>query len=162
MLMTGEYQQAGEHWRQYLVGHGALVEDGQILLAGNRWYANEPLVWTLPGGRCEAGEGVADALVREFREETGLAVAVGPLIYVADARSAARRLHFLTCAFRVYRLSGTPQVGDDPAVRDLRFVPIADLAAYLPSPSLGAPVRAWLAAPEAPVRYWSFPEYTQE
>lgn len=160
--MSSAYQKAGKSWRQYLVAHGALIEDGQILLVGNRWYADEPLVWTLPGGRCEDGEGLAEALVREFREETGLEIAVGPLIYVADARSAVRRLHFLTCAFRVHRLSGEPRVGADPAVRDLRFVPLADLTGYLPSPSLGAPVRHWLADPSGPIRYWSFPEYTQE
>jgi len=37
-----------------------------------------------PGGGVEFGEGIADALVREFREELGILVAVGDLYYVND------------------------------------------------------------------------------
>ena len=37
-----------------------------------------------PGGGVEHGEGIADALVREFNEELGISVAVGDLFYVND------------------------------------------------------------------------------
>ncbi|HEX6608007.1 MAG TPA: NUDIX domain-containing protein, partial [Chloroflexia bacterium] len=99
--MSTNYGEAHNEWRNYRVAHGALIEDGQILLAGNRWYPDQPLVWSLPGGRGEDGEPVIEAVVREFREETGLEVAAGPLIYVAEARSVVRRQIFLTCAFAV-------------------------------------------------------------
>ncbi|HMA38063.1 MAG TPA: NUDIX hydrolase [Chloroflexia bacterium] len=160
--MSTDYRAIQEEWRTYRVGHGVLIEDGCLLLAGNAWYPNEPLVWTLPGGRCEAGEPAIAAVVREFREETGLEVAAGPLIYVAEARSVIRRQHFLTCAFTVRRLGGTLSSDADPTVRELRFVPLAELGPYFPHPSFGAPLRHWLAQPEGPVRYWFFPEYADE
>ena len=37
-----------------------------------------------PGGGVEHGEGIADALVREFNEELGISVTVGDLFYVND------------------------------------------------------------------------------
>jgi len=40
--------------------------------------------WTLPGGRCEAGENSADALKREMLEELGAHVQVGPLRWVLE------------------------------------------------------------------------------
>lgn len=60
---------------------GAVVPgDGPRLLLVRR--ANEPGrgLWSLPGGRVEAGESDEAAVVREVREETGLLVAVSHLV----------------------------------------------------------------------------------
>jgi 8-oxo-dGTP diphosphatase len=55
---------------------GMLVRDGHVLLchrsADRTWY---PDVWDFPGGHVEAGEGYTSALVRELREELGIAIA---------------------------------------------------------------------------------------
>ena len=151
-----------ESWTHFRVGQGILVEGGRVLLSGNRWYSGKPLVWTLPGGRAEDGEGVGEAVVREFLEETGLQVEVGELAFVVEARSAVSRRLFLTCAFNVSIVSGTPMVGADPAVEELRFVPIEELPLYVPSPSLGQPLRYYLDHPGEPARYWFFHEYSAE
>jgi mutator protein MutT len=55
----------------------AFLRDGNRVLlchrsAGRRWY---PDVWDLPGGHVEHGEMPSAALVREIREELGIAIA---------------------------------------------------------------------------------------
>ena len=67
-----------------VVGVGAvIVHEDRVVLVQR---AHEPLKgeWSLPGGAVELGETLADALVREVREETGLDVLVGPIVDVVD------------------------------------------------------------------------------
>lgn len=54
---------------------GVVIYDGRVLLL-----LNERDEWDLPGGRPDAGEDHRAALVREVREETGLAIEVGALV----------------------------------------------------------------------------------
>jgi ADP-ribose pyrophosphatase YjhB (NUDIX family) len=158
------YDNPPEHigWQLTRVGQGILVDGDSVLLSGNRWFSGKPLVWTLPGGRAEEGEGIEQALVREFKEETGLDVQPSPLAYVVEARSTVRKQIFLTCAFLVTSLSGELSHEGDDTVEELRFVHLSDLPLYLPSPSIGDPLRWYFSHPSDAARYWFFPEYTAE
>lgn len=98
------------------MGVGAvLIEDGRVLLIRR---GKEPLKghWSLPGGSVEAGETLQQALEREMREETGLAVQVGPLITAFDRierRGAALVYHYVILDFLCRREAGEARAGSD-------------------------------------------------
>lgn len=66
---------------RFLVGVTGLGidADGRVILARHRFGAPQ---WRFLGGFLARGERVEDALVREVREETGLAIEVGPVLEV--------------------------------------------------------------------------------
>jgi ADP-ribose pyrophosphatase YjhB (NUDIX family) len=60
---------------------GAVIRDGEgRLLLIRRGREPGKGLWSIPGGRVEAGESDQEAVVREVREETGLVVTPGPFI----------------------------------------------------------------------------------
>ncbi|HWU90311.1 MAG TPA: NUDIX hydrolase [Kofleriaceae bacterium] len=76
--------------------------------------ANEPRGFALPGGFVDEGEWVADAAVREAREETGLDVELVELFHVYSDPARDPRQHTVSTVF-IGRARGTPVGGDDAA-----------------------------------------------
>lgn len=149
-------------WQLTRAAQGILMDGDSVLLSGNRWYAQKPLVWTLPGGRTEDGEGLEQTLIREFIEETGLEVRPTSLAYISEARSSIYKQTYLNCVFFVERISGDITNEADVSVEALKFVPISELPLYIPSPSLGEALHWHLTHRSEAARYWFYPEYASE
>ena len=118
------------------VGVGAvIIADGQVLIVQRK---HEPLAgeWSIPGGAVEVGETLEDCVAREMREETGLEVAVGPVIEVFDriTRDADGQVqyHFVLVDYVCWPVGGELQAGSD--VADARFVDPSALAPYQLTP----------------------------
>ena len=99
-----------------------VVQDGRVLLGRRRSSPFEGQ-WCIPCGYVEADEDVGDAARREFREETGLEVELGPLYAVHSNFQVAGRpvvgLWFLAKA-----VGGELRAGDD--LEELRSFPVGE------------------------------------
>ena len=62
--------------------YGVLIHKGKLLVSDE--YIKGDFYTKLPGGGLERGEGTMDCLKREFKEETGLDIEVGPHLYTTD------------------------------------------------------------------------------
>ena len=128
---------------QRVAAYGLVLRDGRILLTrlARRISADER--WHLPGGGVDHGEDPRDTLVREIREETGLAAEVGETAHVYSAHRPSmwrqgRRWDYQ--ALRIVYDAWVPVDAPEPRVVevdgstvDVAWHPVADvLAGTLP------------------------------
>ncbi len=98
-------------------------------------------LWEFPGGKVDAGESFADALIREWREEMAVEISVGqPLPHVAALTSD--RTPLTLHPFRIDLIAGHPQAREHQALMwadlpTLNSLPMPDgdqaIAATLPT-----------------------------
>ncbi|MEU6109227.1 NUDIX domain-containing protein [Streptomyces albidoflavus] len=117
-------------------------------------------LWDLPIGKCDAGEPVTEAAVRELYEETGVAVRVEDLRVahlVHGAWGVEAPDGYLTVVFAAERWSGEPE-NREPGKHDrVGWVPVGELpeefvpgsaaalGEYLRGDGVGVSLRGWAA-----------------
>jgi ADP-ribose pyrophosphatase YjhB (NUDIX family) len=104
--------------RPYLAVSAAIFRDGRVLIV-RRGRPPAHGLYTLPGGGVELGETLEQAVVREVREETGLAVAPLALVGFREAigRDAAGRIerHFVILPFAARWIAGEIALNEELA-----------------------------------------------
>ncbi|WP_266364017.1 NUDIX domain-containing protein [Tellurirhabdus rosea] len=109
--------------------------DGKLLMVRHRGINATDTFWCPPGGGPQFGETAPQALVREFAEETGLAVEIGDLLFVNEFM--APPLHAMELFFRVNVVGGKLLQGGDPEmaadrqiITDVRLMSFEEIKAY--------------------------------
>ena len=104
--------------RPYLAVSAAIFRDGQVLIV-RRGRPPAQGLYTLPGGGVELGETLEQAVIREVREETGLAIAPLALVGFREAigRDAAGRVerHFVILPFAARWIRGEIALSEELA-----------------------------------------------
>lgn len=129
--------------RPYLAVSAAILRDGKILVVRR---ARKPALnlYTLPGGVVELGEPLEDAVKREVREETALAIEPVALaghreVIVRDAQGRIER-HFVILCFAARWLSGEVKLNEE--LDDARWLAPSELAGLRTTEGLGEIVAA--------------------
>lgn len=129
------------------VGAVALDERGRLLLV-RRGHDPGRGLWSIPGGRVEAGESDRAALVREVLEETGIAVSVvrylGTVARPAPTGGTYEIRDYLVAA--TGGASREPVAGDDAAAA--KWVTRSDLDRLPLVAGLLDALEAWQVLPE--------------
>lgn len=104
---------------------GAIAVDNERLLLVRRGRGPAQGFWSVPGGRVDEGETLAEAVVREVLEETGLEGVCDRL--VGWVERIGEDSHYVILDFYVEVLEGgDPVAGDDAA--EAMWVPLHDVA----------------------------------
>lgn len=114
-----------------VVAVGAIVFDseGRVLLV-ERGKPPGVGLWSVPGGKLEGTETLAQGVAREVREETGLVIEVGPLACVVERIGDDH--HFVILDYLARAIGGTLAAKDDAraarwvAPEELPSLPLTD------------------------------------
>ena len=120
-----------------LVVAAALVDaDNRVLLAQRPKGKMFEGLWEFPGGKIDVDEGPEDALIRELKEELGIAVKAPCLAPLTFASHAYDDFHLIMPLYVCRRWEGFVRPLDGQA---LKWVRPKDLRAY-PMPPADAPL----------------------
>lgn len=123
--------------RPFLAASAAVLRDGRVLLAAR---GRPPLrdVFSLPGGLVEPGETLAEAALRELREEVGIEAALlaplAPIEFVERDPDGRVRHHYVICPHAARWLSGEATTGAE--ARQVRWLEEREIGEVETTPGL--------------------------
>lgn len=123
-LFGNEHQRELKNFKFRASAYGVLIENGKILL--KRHPAIEK--FDLPGGGIELDETIHEGLVREFKEETGLSVEIGKLLFVEDSFFTynGEDAHGILIFYEVKKIGGTLTTNKEDSV-EVKYLDVDSL-----------------------------------
>jgi len=112
------------------VGIGVLIQnDKNQVLLGERMGSHGAGEWCFPGGHLDFGETIAEAAIRETKEETGLDVSECKLISVADELRYIKtdNKHFLNIGIMAKYEGGEPKVMEPNKCKEWKWFSLEEL-----------------------------------
>lgn len=121
-----------------IAAYGVLIRDAKIVLCRLSPHVSKSAGrWTLPGGGIDFGESPEEAVVREFKEETGLVVKAGSLLAVNSVCDVVgeREHHRIRILYEAHYIAGELSVEQEGTTdlcewftqEQLESLPIIDL-----------------------------------
>ena len=100
-----------------------VVRSDEILLVRHKKAGRE--YWLLPGGGLEPGETIAQATERELREECGVSIRCGRLLFLAETLEPSLERQIINLVFHAELLEGEPHLA---TLDDARLIGVAWVA----------------------------------
>jgi 8-oxo-dGTP diphosphatase len=107
---------------------GAVVVEDDRLLLVRRGRGAAAGSWSVPGGRVDAGETLAEAVVRELREETGLEGVCDRFVGWVERIGAG--YHYVILDFEVELLPGQDEAVAADDASEVAWVPLDEVASW--------------------------------
>jgi 8-oxo-dGTP diphosphatase len=112
---------------------GLLFDEERLLLVRHHGIGAENILWLPPGGGVEFGERMEDALIREFKEETGMKIQVNRLLtmheYIESPLHAIEFFFLVTADPHQRPAKGTdPELKEKQIIQEVKYVTFNELA----------------------------------
>jgi len=102
--------------------YGVLIRDRKVLVSAEMFEGHHLMKY--PGGGVEYGEGLHEALIREWDEELQVRIEVGPLIYLTEEfiQSAFREEDQIVCFY--YQVYTDMQIAGRKTEHEIQWLPL--------------------------------------
>ena len=102
---------------------GILIENNKILLIEH--LKKNKKYWLVPGGGVDWGESTAEALIREYKEETNLDITVEKFLFLSETIAPDKKKHVIKLYFQIKIIKNSiynMKLGDERNLTDLKFI----------------------------------------